>query len=303
LPNLLDVEEPIFKYDYENSLKVIIEYDFFPKSIIPKFIVMMSKDIYNNLIWRTGVVLKDYHLNSMAVMKADERERKIYLFVNGIQKLEYLSIVRKTLTTINKSFRKLSFKELIPCCCSECLNNKPHLYEYSYLIKRKNKGKTTVDCVKSIEEVLIDDLLVGITDLICNTFKWNVFISYSSKDQNLIKKITNELKRYHINYWLDNEQILHGDIISQKIEEGLSNSKYLLACISNNQIQSGWCRVEYSSIIDKVISSDSDSNQKVLPLIIDNLHDNKIPNIFRSFKIERMSNIEGYRKMLRYICN
>jgi hypothetical protein len=102
IPDLLEVEERTFDFDYDTSLKFIIEYDFLPKSVMPRFIVRMHKDIKKGLQWRTGVVLEDKAFHSTAVVKSDERDRKIYIFVNGEQKRYYFSTIRKTLRDINE---------------------------------------------------------------------------------------------------------------------------------------------------------------------------------------------------------
>ncbi|NIR09228.1 MAG: GTP-binding protein, partial [Candidatus Aminicenantes bacterium] len=114
IPDLLEVEERTFDFNYDSSLKFIIEYDFLPKSVMPRFIVRMNKDIKKGLQWRTGVVLEDKAFHSTAVVKSDERDRKIYIFVNGEQKRDYFSTIRKTLRDINGSFEKLETKELVP---------------------------------------------------------------------------------------------------------------------------------------------------------------------------------------------
>ena len=62
IPDLLEFQEPEIDFDYENSLKFIIDYDYLPKSVMPRFIVRMHNDIKaKNLQWRTGVVLEVYH--------------------------------------------------------------------------------------------------------------------------------------------------------------------------------------------------------------------------------------------------
>jgi small GTP-binding protein len=96
IPDLLKVEEPAFDFDYAGSLKFIFQYDYLPKSVVPRFIVRMHKDIKNGLQWRTGVVLEDEAFFSTAVVKADDRERKIYIFVTGKQKQYYFAVIRHT---------------------------------------------------------------------------------------------------------------------------------------------------------------------------------------------------------------
>jgi hypothetical protein len=96
LPDLLEVQEPKFNFDYDAALKFVIKYDFLPKSVMPRFIVKMHRDIASELRWRTGVVLEDKAFHSTAVIKADEREGKIYIYVDGEQKRDYFSAIRKT---------------------------------------------------------------------------------------------------------------------------------------------------------------------------------------------------------------
>lgn len=55
LPDLLEVQEPEFDFDYVGALKFVIAYDFLPRSVIPRFIVKMHNDIASELRWRTGV--------------------------------------------------------------------------------------------------------------------------------------------------------------------------------------------------------------------------------------------------------
>ena len=116
IPDLLEVQEPTFDFDYADSLKFIFEYDFLPRSVMPRFIVRMHKDIKDELRWRTGVVLedKDNVYKSTAVMKADERDKKIFIYVNGEQKRNYFTTIRKEFRNINGSFEKLEVKELVP---------------------------------------------------------------------------------------------------------------------------------------------------------------------------------------------
>jgi small GTP-binding protein len=114
LPDLLEVQEPKFNFDNAAALKFVIDYDFLPKSVMPRFIVKMHKDIKPDLRWRTGVVLEDEALHSTAVIKADEENKKICIYVEGEQKRDYFSTIRKTFRDIKASFEKLEAKEMVP---------------------------------------------------------------------------------------------------------------------------------------------------------------------------------------------
>ena len=59
LPASLEIQEPDFEFDYEGTLRFVIDYDFLPPSVMPRFIVKMNRDIKDDLRWRTGVVLEE----------------------------------------------------------------------------------------------------------------------------------------------------------------------------------------------------------------------------------------------------
>lgn len=114
IPDLLEVAEPKIDFDDSDCLRFLIEYDFLPKSVVPRFIVKMHKDIKGQLRWRTGVVMEDKAFDSTALIKADERDKKIYIYVNGEQRRDYFSVIRHAFLTINNSFEKLQFVEKVP---------------------------------------------------------------------------------------------------------------------------------------------------------------------------------------------
>ncbi len=116
VPDLLEAKQPKFSFKYENSLRFLIDYNFLPKSIMPRFIVKMHKDIKGSkkLQWRTGVVLEDKIFKTTAVVRADEKEKKIYIFVNGLQKRDYLAIILFNFRDIHSTFTKLEAIEKAP---------------------------------------------------------------------------------------------------------------------------------------------------------------------------------------------
>ena len=67
IPDLLPIEEP--EFDITQGLQFRIDYDFLPKSIMPRFIVKSHDDIKNELHWRTGVVLHDIAIPDNVVYK------------------------------------------------------------------------------------------------------------------------------------------------------------------------------------------------------------------------------------------
>ncbi len=115
LPQILPVAEPEFAFDYSGALGFVLHYqDFLPPSIFPRFMVKVHQSIKPGLCWRTGVVLRDKDSGTEAVVKADTEARRIYLWVNGPRRKEYLSFLWFSLREINSGFEKLNVSERIP---------------------------------------------------------------------------------------------------------------------------------------------------------------------------------------------
>jgi internalin A len=154
LPELLAVPEPDFYFDYNESIKFFIEYDFLPRSIMPRFIVKMHKDIKNKLQWRTGVALENKKFNSCSVIKADYEAKRIYINVNGGQKRDYFSSIRFNLLEINRGFEKLKAIEKIP------LPDEPELaVSYDHLIYLEEIGENSYRPEGSKKAYSVKDLL------------------------------------------------------------------------------------------------------------------------------------------------
>ncbi len=157
IPDLLQVEEKVFDFDYDVALKFVFKYDFLPNSIMPRFIVNRQRDIHQNLQWRTGVVLQEPYYHTTALIKADRRDQKITVWVTGERKREYFTIIRNTICEINDSFQKLTVSELVP------LPDYPNeLVDYQELIGYEEMGKSDYTSGKLRKEFAIKQLLDGI---------------------------------------------------------------------------------------------------------------------------------------------
>jgi len=98
----------------------------------------MSRDIKDDLRWRTGVVLEDKGFNSIAVIKSDNKAGRINIYVNGMQKRDYFAVILQRFREINKSFENLNATEKIP------LPDEPEVtVSYEHLIKLELRGIET----------------------------------------------------------------------------------------------------------------------------------------------------------------
>jgi hypothetical protein len=95
----------------------------------------------------------------------------------------------------------------------------------------------------------------------------SVFLSHSNADKETVLKVIDAFKKANISYWVDHEQITFGDPIVAKLEEGLQKSKYVVVCLSEKLVKSGWCRAEYGAILYREFSGDT--SRRVIPLSLD----------------------------------
>jgi internalin A len=114
IPDLLSVQEPNFNIKIDNKFSFIISYDFLPKSVLARLIVLRQEIIYKSLQWRTGVVFKHQSDETYAVVRADYSEKKIRIEVYGKLRIDMLTIIRVTLFSINSRYEKVSFLEQVP---------------------------------------------------------------------------------------------------------------------------------------------------------------------------------------------
>ncbi len=123
IPQMLPVQQPEINFDYTGALKFRLDYDFLPRSVMPRFIVKMHMDILSiqtssyinqNLRWRTGVVLRDSAFKCVAIVKSDEDADRIYISIQGVKRQAYLAVILLTLRNINSSFEKIKIQEMVP---------------------------------------------------------------------------------------------------------------------------------------------------------------------------------------------
>ncbi len=79
-------------------------------------------------------------------------------------------------------------------------------------------------------------------------FKYDVFLSHSSKDKDIVRAVAERLRADGLRVWPgvfeDDWEIKPGDNVPVKIEEGLEHSRILVLCMSANAFGSDWAQLE-----------------------------------------------------------
>ncbi len=77
-----------------------------------------------------------------------------------------------------------------------------------------------------------------------DNFRYDVFLSHSSKDKDTVRPLAERLRADGLRVWFDEWMLKPGDSIPAKIEEGLDASRVLVLCMSANAFGSDWAALE-----------------------------------------------------------
>lgn len=115
-----------------------------------------------------------------------------------------------------------------------------------------------------------------------------VFLSHSSMDKEIVISVALDLNEKGITTWLDAFDILPGESIVSKINQGLSNCEFVLLFLSKNSVKSKWVEKEWESILWDEINS---NKIKIIPI---KLEDCEIPKILQTKKYIDLSTDYNY---------
>lgn len=126
-----------------------------------------------------------------------------------------------------------------------------------------------------------------------------VFLCYAHADQARVREVAARLKKEAISYWFDDEKIEPGDPITTRIEEGLSRSRFVLACLSSSCLRSGWARAEFGSVVNGQLSGASTT--RVIPLLLESLESGQIPPLLRDRSFVKLSDDSALDYLIQFL--
>jgi hypothetical protein len=124
-----------------------------------------------------------------------------------------------------------------------------------------------------------------------------VFLSHSSADKSFVSRLAIDLRSRRVPVWFDKWELKVGDSLTQKIEEGIDDSGWLVVVLSKNSVSSDWVQKELRAAQARELR---DKHVFVLPVLID---DCKIPlflldKLYADF---RNSYADGLEQLLRRV--
>jgi division/cell wall cluster transcriptional repressor MraZ len=102
-----------------------------------------------------------------------------------------------------------------------------------------------------------------------------LFVSYSSKDKEYVGRIISSLEEKGSELWVDYNELLPGDSLIASIQNAISKSPWFIVVLSENSIDSEWCKKELYQALNEEIDR---KEVFVIPVVID---DCRIPNFIK----------------------
>ena len=109
-----------------------------------------------------------------------------------------------------------------------------------------------LDSIRNLDETLAQ-LLPNHNEL---EVPVRAFLSYSSEDVELAQQIDLDLRELGAHVWIDQRMILPGDSLYEVIPEGIESADFFLALLTNNSVESKWCKRELHRAFELESSKD-----------------------------------------------
>lgn len=256
--------------NFEN-LMLRYKYDFMPKGIVSRLIVVMHELIFDNKVWKTGVVIQ--HSHAAAEIKENYKGNEITIRTRGFNCDGLLYIIMYELEKLHKPFGKqLNVTKTVPCNCSQCEHDtEPHFYDYVY-IEGLTERNLAIPCPRSFEMIDAQALLKDIRqpeiddydeDVLASLLSKSAFISYKNKESWQSAQIIHDrLAQRGLNVFYDKEN-LRGGKFAETLFQEIATRDNLIIVLVPDTLQSQWV-VDETEMAFKL-------GKNVVPVLIDGM--------------------------------
>lgn len=288
-PSMLCPEKPKYEWDSRQNLQLRYKYEvFMPEGILSNAIVMLHKYIkqdehHNDLVWKNGVVL--HREETLAEISTRPNIHQIFIRLSGKDIKGLLSHITDTIEEINATYHNLQVEKLVPCNCQTCKDMaEPHFYQYSKLALRKETNKRTIECGNPpYHDVNVLALLEAVDTQkrepagrmefpefsVKPVDRNKVFISYSHKDSEYLKKVQDHLKALQyegieMNFW-DDTLIKPGEKWLPEIEQNLAAAKVAILLVSTDFLISDFITKKE---IPALLKAAENQGATIIPMVV-----------------------------------
>ncbi|PKQ66921.1 hypothetical protein BZG01_08955 [Labilibaculum manganireducens] len=188
IPTLLKAQSPsieeLDRFRISEALRYKVRYNFLPSGLIERLICRLNNHLEDSLFWKYGAIFNSE--TCRALVELNKIKKSINLYIIGEMKSHLYTIITHELNQIHIDLKleKIDYKELYACSCVDCLeSNHPYMFEKELLAKYIIKGRKLIDCRNSLEQVDIEELMIGYKSVKAKESLIRDFVSASSQLQ------------------------------------------------------------------------------------------------------------------------
>jgi hypothetical protein len=143
------------------------------------------------------------------------------------------------------------------------IKTEKEIFEQEMIIEEKklllNKENLEVEQLLTLEYVK----RIKMNSEVNSHKEYDVFISHSYEDkESFVRPLAEELKKLNVVVWYDEFELKIGDSLREKIDYGLSNSKFGIVVLSNSFFQRKWTQYELNGFV----SREMNESKVILPI-------------------------------------
>ncbi|MEY9842381.1 TIR domain-containing protein, partial [Streptacidiphilus sp. EB103A] len=96
------------------------------------------------------------------------------------------------------------------------------------------------------------------------TVRFDVFVSYAHEDGPWATTLAENLHRLGLEVFLDRWELVAGELLAARLQEGLAKADVLVAVVSQSWVDSGWCNEEFAAALAASVAA----QQRVIPVLL-----------------------------------
>jgi hypothetical protein len=104
--------------------------------------------------------------------------------------------------------------------------------------------------------------------------RYDLFISYSSKDRAFVERLADALRRRGLKLWYDQWEMRPGDRLRDRINSGIASSRYFLVALTPSSVAASWVRTELDAAMIRELER---QRVIVIPIVFGDLDRTALP--------------------------
>jgi hypothetical protein len=96
---------------------------------------------------------------------------------------------------------------------------------------------------------------------------YDVFISYSQRDREFVRKLANRLAAERLNVFFDEASIAIGDTLADSLVRAVQRARYMIIVMSPDYFRSAWGQRELELALEREFTTTEKQHIRVLPLL------------------------------------